>query len=537
MVMNVGTAAQNAILVARMIAQQQQVNIDQTQVATGLKSQDFTGIASDAFGLLNVENQQSRINSYLTNNGLTTTMLNAQQTAVEGITTVAQNMQSLLLQFSGRDLSSKSPQDVSDVQDLQQKAFAALGQIQYFLNQQINGQYVFGGAMSNTPPMSLPYDTLSSFQQSYDGIGTVFPSTAAADNVKLSFDNIAATYNNVTVPPSGANAASMTEVTNQPGTFITQTIDQNATGNLIFSNVGSNGEITAATPGAFKSLQVGQTIMVNNSAVAQGAATGTDNNGIYTITAVSPDGNSITLDQNVNAGTELAADNVSLGVTVPNGTALGLTGSTAGNNGAYTVKWPSNADLAAAGYNLNGSPPDLVGGASIFTSKQIPVTSASGETISLDSTPFLQGVSLPTSQKISDTQTITLGVTGLDPAFEKLIRGLGQIAQGDLIDNPGRVQTALAAINDSVQHSPLESTEAPSDLTQVADSITNNLAAIQTANDTQTSFKSFLEGRQNDLLQADSTQAAVQLQVDSQALEVSYASLAKITQLSLLNYL
>ena len=55
--------------------------------------------------------------------------------------------------------------------------------------------------------------------------------------------------------------------------------------------------------GAFKSLQVGQTISFDNT------AGGTNNNGIYTVTAVSPDGNSITLDQNVNAGRRAVVDN------------------------------------------------------------------------------------------------------------------------------------------------------------------------------------------------------------------------------------
>ena len=60
---------------------------------------------------------------------------------------------------------------------------------------------------------------------------------------------------------------------------------------------------------------------------------------------------------------------------------------------------------------------------------------------------------------------------------------------------------------------------------------------LTTAKDTQTQFSAFLEGRQNDLAQADTTETAVRLQTDSQALQISYASLAKITQLSLLNYL
>jgi hypothetical protein len=250
---------------------------------------------------------------------------------------------------------------------------------------------------------------------------------------------------------------------------------------------------------------------------------------------VSSDGNTLTFDQNVNAGVEPAGGTVQFNIGVPNGTALALDGSTAGNNGAYTMKWPSNADLVAAGYNLSGGA--IVNGDTLFSGKPIPVPSASPENINLKSMAFLHGVSLPTQQKISDTQTIKLDVTGLDPAFEKAIRALGTIAQGDLLNNTGRIQQALSALNDSIQHSSLEPTEAPSDLTSVLDRISNNFQVLTTAADSQTQFKAFLDGRQNDLLKADTTEAAVRLQTDSQSLQISYSSLAKITQLSLLNYL
>ena len=333
--------------------------------------------------------------------------------------------------------------------------------------------------------------------------------------------------------PAGASAVSYSQIQGAPGDFINSSIPQSATGNLIFSNVGSNGKVTAATPGAFKAVQVGQTILLNGSGALQGGAT--DNNGVYTVTAVSPDGSTMTFDQTVNAGVEPAGGAVAFNVGVPNGTALALDGSTAGNNGAYTMTWPSNADLVAAGYNLSGG--DIVNGDTLFSRKEIPVPTAGPEAVNLTSMAFLHGVSLPTQQKISDTQTIKLDVTGLDPAFEKAIRGLGIIAQGDLLNNTDRIQQALAALNDAIQHSALQPTEAPSDLTSVLDRISNNFSVLATAKDSQTQFKAFLDGRQNDLLQADQTEAAVRLQTDSQALQISYASLSKITQLSLLNYL
>jgi len=78
---------------------------------------------------------------------------------------------------------------------------------------------------------------------------------------------------------------------------------------------------------------------------------------------------------------------------------------------------------------------------------------------------------------------------------------------------------------------------AQSDLQSVQDRIANNISVLTNAKDIQNQFLAFLEGRQNDLSKADTTEAAVRLQTDSQTLQVSFASIAKISQLSLLNYL
>ena len=185
---------------------------------------------------------------------------------------------------------------------------------------------------------------------------------------------------------------------------------------------------------------------------------------------------------------------------------------------------------------MNGATPDIVTGDILFTDNQIPVT-GSGETIKLESKSFMTGTSLTTTQRISDTQSIQLSVTGLDPAFEKMVRAFGIIAQGDLINNQPRVEEALAILNDAIEHSSLQTTEEKSDLQSVQDRIANNLKALDDAKNVQTQFLAFLEGRQNDLEKADTTEAAVRLQTEAQALEISFASLSRITQLSLINYI
>jgi flagellar hook-associated protein 3 FlgL len=520
MVTRISTGVSNQLLVNRMLEQQQRVNQDQTQLSTGFKSQDYMGIAQDSFRLLNIENERARLSRYVANNDLLSTTLKAQATSVVGIDDTARNIRSELVQFASRDLTAQNPENISAVLDLQSKVFSAFSQVQYFLTQKIDGKYIFGGAKSDTPPISFDYKSLNQFQQFYDGINAVFPSTRVANLVDISIPNVNATYTNVTI---GGNP--MTQVTGAAGDFITETIDQVATGNLLFSNVGANGKITATTPGSFRALQVGQTFIMDGTTLA--------NNGVFTITDVSPDGNTITLDQNVTAGAETGGT-VEMNLTVPNGTAMALSGSVAGNNGAYTVRWPTNAELVAGGFDPNAG--QITPGDVIFLDNQIPITGAP-ETISLESRAFLTGTSLSTEQRISDTQSLRLDVTGLDPAFEKLTRAFGIIAQGDLINKPERVQQALAIINDAIEHSPLQPTEAKSDLQAVQDRIGINQRSLADAKGVQTSFLAFLEGRQNELEKADTTEVAVRLQTDSQILQISYASLAKITELTLLNYL
>lgn len=520
MVSRISTSISNQVLVSRMLEQQQRVNNEQTQLSTGFKSQDYIGIAQDSFRLLNIENERDRLNRYVNNNGLLSTTLQAQATAVEGIDDTARMIRSELIQFASRDLSAQNSETTTAIADLQSKVFSSFSQIQYFLTQKIDGKYIFGGAKSDAPPISFPYKNLKDFQQFYDGINGVFPSTRVANLVDIKLDNVAASYTHIDV-----DDRPMTQVNGNAGDYITSSIEGAATGALQFSNVGENGKVMATTPAAFRGLQVGQTFFINNSTIG--------NNGVFTITDVSTDGSTITLDQNVVGGVE-SDPNVVFNLTVPNGTAMAMSDSSIGNNGAYTIRWPTNAQLVAMGLDPNGGA--VVNGDMLFFDKQAAVNGSS-ETISLTSEAFLTGTSISTQQRISDVQSLTLDVTGLDPAFEKLTRAFGIIAQGDLVNNPDRVQQALAIINDAIEHSPLQPTEEKSDLQGVMDRIGVNQRALEDAKNIQTSFLAFLEGRQNELEKADTTEVAVRLQTDTQVLQISYASLAKVQELSLLNYL
>src|SRR5690242_5668068 len=194
MVTRISTAASLDALVQRMLDQQTGVNDLQKQIGTGYKSDDYVGLAPDAARLLNTQAEIGRITNYMANNDSVATTLNVQLSAAQGIDSAARDMRSELITFSGHDLSGGAPITQTEVADIQDRAFNALSQIAYFLNQKVDGKYVFGGGRTDQQPINFPYNSLDEFQQTYDGVSRVFPSTRVANLENLQFSNIAVNY-------------------------------------------------------------------------------------------------------------------------------------------------------------------------------------------------------------------------------------------------------------------------------------------------------------------------------------------------------
>lgn len=534
MVTRIATFASQQALVNNMLTSQARAYESQTQVGTEKKSQTYTGIASDAFRLISVENERSRLDQYVKNNSIAETNAKAMVQTVESMDEVIRLLRSEMITFTSRDLSDASNADVSAVTDIQARSFSALNDIEFFLNLKIDGKYLFGGGKTDSPPVSIPYDNATEFQQDYDGIDVTYAETRTAHLSQAQFTGVTAAYTNENIPVDGV-ATDVTRVTATAGDLITATLDENTFGDLTFSNVATEGIITSSNQNAFNNVSVGQTILLNGTQTAGGGTGLTDNNGVYTVTAVSGDGTQITLDQNVTVGTETAAiATVQMNLAVPNGTTMQLSGTDVTNDGAYTVRWPTNAEIAGIPLDMNAAAPAVVSGDVMWMSGQ--VIDASGETVTLDAAPYYRGDKLETEHRVSDGRTIKFGVNGLDPAFEKAIRAIGQVLQGDLINNQQRAVDALGLLNDAIEHSP-NSTEKASDLQDVAQRLALNQSIIFNAKEDMKDFNGFLGQRQIELENVDVTEAAVRLQDDVRALEISFATLARIQQLSLNNYI
>lgn len=342
----VSDLASSTRTLATLFRQQQLLHKYETQVGTGRRSQDYAGIYRDSQRLVNLETQTTQLDNYISNNKITKTRLKVASAAVTSIDKTISDFRELLLDFRS---SGKSEEEVAEIQ---KQAFQALAAIQDFLNTQADGMYLFSGSAFDTEPVDLKLGTLAEFQKRYDGATRTYPDSADAHLASFSVSNdgrnegrrfttdanylvfrqdddrdatnggrssIEATsdlfsglaagsqitisntaHNNGVytideVSPDGTKIYLKTEMLTDEtagaasGHTVTladdTVLDADDTGDLTFSRSGNT--ITAATAGAFSKAAVGQVVTVANS---------TDNDGVYTIKSISPDGTTITVE-------------------------------------------------------------------------------------------------------------------------------------------------------------------------------------------------------------------------------------------------
>lgn len=342
--------------------------------------------------------------------------------------------------------------------------------------------------------------------------------------------------------------------------------------NITFTNnVAAATDTIAGPAGTFSGLAVGRQVTVFGT-------TGGTFNGTYTVNAVAGDGSSITIDENLPAATAVDA-NVAIAflssaspyfnftsaagdITFTNNTAptkdtittvagdfstlkpgmkVWLTGGAGanGNNDTYTVDSVSTngktitirEDLpAATATDAN---------AIRFLVPQAPGTVAA--------TPYYRGDVINLSHRPSTQREFDWDLTGIDPAFEKALRAMGLIAQGafgsegGLDQNISRVNQAAYLVRSSlavtVTGTPPFGTEEIGSIEAVTQRIGYKQVLLKETNEVHVSFRNFLETGMNRIENIDRTKVIANILDDTRTLEASYQALARIRELTLVNFL
>lgn len=141
----VSTFGDSQVLVNQMLRNEQNIQDTQQQVTTGHVSNDYAGIASQAETLVGSQTVAARTQQYIDSNQLLDLKL---QTYNTSLTSLASNAQSLNNAVTAALANNSATGLLDTVQNLLSQS---IGQ----LNTQLDGQYIFGGTNTNTPPVNI----------------------------------------------------------------------------------------------------------------------------------------------------------------------------------------------------------------------------------------------------------------------------------------------------------------------------------------------------------------------------------------------
>ena len=142
------------------------------------------------------------------------------------------------------------------------------------------------------------------------------------------------------------------------------------------------------------------------------------------------------------------------------------------------------------------------------------------------STSYYQGDSIVSSVQVSAEQTVAYGVTADNPAFEKAFRALALIANGGTPVDQANLQAASTLIVSALDEA-----------AAVQSRLSISASVLDRAKSNQSDYQSFLATEMSSVRDVDATSVAVTLTSYETQLQASYAALAKIQSLNLLDYL
>lgn len=597
----IGSYGASQLYLARLNVIQTRLNKTQVQVSTELKSTTYSGIASDANRVINLENEKNRADAYVRDNTLADTRLKATTVSLSAMETSLNNFKKRL-----EDFASNKTNDQQKVEQLQQWAFESMKDMQSYLAASVDGQYIFSGGRVSDEPVKLPADSLDAFQQIYDGSAVKYPTSRAAALAEVhltSTDTGALTFNTANGTITAAtdafdNLAVGTRLTMggvSPATSFTVKSVDATTNTIKFSSLTSEvagaamihyesptttWDMSSAMTGGLTFSPQGDTITagtvgsLNIPDLAPGKSftvSGTTNNNT-TYEVLSNDGTTIKikstqLDVVQPTTTEVAA---TMTTGTPTNYATGAYGTLSfGSNasGQLTISASTAGSLTnAASEFAPGSTFTIAGSTASGNDGTYQVVANSGGTTltvtrvtggnytmpaaantTFDADSWYQGDNIQLQHSIDNNRTVDLGIYASDPAFEKAFRALGLIAQGaygtggGLENNLDRVTEARTLLQDAISRNGNGmgpfGQEQPGDLQSLAARVGTTQSLIKTKNEMHQSFSGFLVTRITDLERVDKTEAVARLLDDQTALQTSYQALATVRSLSLINYM
>ena len=515
-------------------ARYQDLNI---QVSSGKKSRQYTGIASETHQLIDVETIRAQAQRFKANIDQADRRLETMENTTASVFELASGLRTLLINgISGGN---------ADYLELRVQARNMLEQVAGLLNSDLDGRYLFSGSRTDTLPVDLeallnpttPLVDAVEFAGAATTATTGFtaipgvvslrvPSGSFGDAYQITYDgagtlslrNLAnGTTDSVAVaaPPVAGETADYTF--NMGGTEVVLTIDEQFAMLTPIANQPISGTVGGGA-GAFGAISLVSSqgdiskITSNIVDVSSGTADASD----ITLTLPSSDG-----------------DFVATGLdfeTAPGVQSVTLTNATTG--ASITLSIDVATTLADATTNDPGTEITL-------DDALVNVAATAGAFSTLAALPgevgydpanpsYYQGNATQLTLRADQEVTIDYGVTAADAGFEKLIRALFITYQAA---EPGNINTddldnALGLAVEAIEEIP--------DIRSQIGAARSSLETIKSAHDDMTLLaeKTISEIEDTDIVEAMSLLAQNTTQI-----EAAFATLSRLTSLSLLQFI
>jgi len=432
---------------------------------------------------------------------------------------------------------------------------------------------VSGTTLAFTNNNGTTADTLTYTNDQLDSLTvgtaiTIAGTSTAANNSTFTIAAINTTTNTISITPKrltdqGLQVKSYTDAAN----------------GLTFTDGGAAADSITAPAGTFRDAN-GVNLVPGTQIAVSGTGTANDGN-TYTIASVSTDGSIATL-VSTDVATAAAGQNGTLATIHTTGSEYfkftAVTNMTFTDNGtaADTISAPAGTFRDASGNNLIAGVQLTIAGtgsANDGATYTIDSVSSDGATVTLKTTDavtttaavsgtatavtgagsvtvssYFGGDQLADTHRVDENRSFSLDLNAANPAFEKGMRALANIAQGifategGLDQNTDRISKALSLIDGALNRA--ASDPAPFGTTEIAGSIEQaqidlgyHRVLISDTNKLNTEFIGFLDASVSKMENTDLTDALTRMLDDQRSLEASFQSYARIRQLSLAKFL
>lgn len=508
MVNRLANFAHHQLLNSHLFKLQSNLFDAQIAVATEKKTQEYAGLPSQSERLVRLEHLAAQSQKFIDNNQVVDLRLQTQDIALVGIEDTVRNMYDMI-----SDYSSGERRDAEQVEQVQKFAYQALRDIQGFLNETIAGRYIFSGSRTSQAPADLGLEgDLASFQAKWNGDTVKVPETRDANIAEFGIsDNF--------------------------------TFSLGGTGNDQYMQISAAGYAAAD----YANFKVGADITV---------AGGTSNDGTWTISDVDTTTGHIRVKRK-DLTDETSADTftfkrgsdqaVEISDTM---TYTGTTITAAGGAGTFSdIEVPATLEIASGSGNntmtVTVSAVSADGSSITVTEKTATAAGPEAGTISLSN--YYSGDSMETQHRIDENRIIDLNVNALDPAFDKAIRALSLIAQGEfgtaggLDQNTDRADEAIwlldSALDFPTDGAPPFGAEKISSIEQLRFNTAFQQTQIKNSIERETKTIGFMKNNISQIEDIDMLEATTELLDIDRALQASYQVLSRTQKLGLSNFL